>query len=752
MSRKKAAPPAPHSVTPLLPRRKKVLFSLAALVVVPIFLLALLEAGLRLGGFGYPTSFFLTVRENGTEYLINNDKFGWRFFPKAIARSPATLKFAKAKAPGTYRIFIFGESAALGDPKPAYSMGRYLEVLLRERFPGTQFEVITVAMTAINSHAIVPIARECARLGGDFWVIYMGNNEMAGPFGVNPISGPAAPSATVVRLSLALRATKIGQLAERITERFKNEDAQQGEWAGLKMFREHLVSPGDPKKKTVYANFHWNLHDIVKTGISSGAKVIACGVAANQRDFAPFASIDASASRTNQHYLRGCELQSSNLTTEAAAEFKAALDEVSYFADLHFRYAQVCLELGSNTLPSLEFQAALDSDALPLRFDSAMRQEVHNVFGELGTKKADTPVWVLELDHQLAANLPANTLGDETFFDHVHFTFSGNYRAARLLASEIEAALPKTVTEKRAVNWASAQLCDRALGLTDWNRRVAYEQMWQRQSEAPFTEQSNYTNRIESMVRDIVELRETLTPRAATNARAIYVEAIQKNGTDFRLHENFAEFLEATGDLREAAEQRLAVAKFVPHDPVACYQAGRLLGAVKRTDEAREWLGKALAIRSNFPEAHSEIGRVFANEGEHQQALESYAVALKMRPDDSRVLVQRAHSLAALNRRKEAMDALREAIRVKPDNWEPRYLLGIELAANNDIPAALQQFQEVTRLRPGYAQAHFNLAVALAKVGRLSEAYNELQQTLRIDPNHKSAQEYLAAMEAQRQK
>ena len=65
-----------------------------------------------------------------------------------------------AKKPaGAYRIFLFGESAAQGDPDPSFGAGRYLQALLRERYPGMDFEVVCVAMTAINSHAILPIVR-----------------------------------------------------------------------------------------------------------------------------------------------------------------------------------------------------------------------------------------------------------------------------------------------------------------------------------------------------------------------------------------------------------------------------------------------------------------------------------------------------------------------------------------------------------------------------------------------------------------
>src|SRR6185369_460209 len=127
---------------------------------------------LQLGGYGYPTTFFLRQQIGGREFYVPNDRFGYRFFPPAIARTPFALRMPVKKGTNTYRIFLFGESAAQGDPDPTFGVGRYLQVLLRDRFPGTDFEVVCVAMTAINSHAILPIARECARLQGDLWIIY----------------------------------------------------------------------------------------------------------------------------------------------------------------------------------------------------------------------------------------------------------------------------------------------------------------------------------------------------------------------------------------------------------------------------------------------------------------------------------------------------------------------------------------------------------------------------------------------------
>jgi hypothetical protein len=56
----------------------------------------------------------------------------------------------------------------------------------RVRFPGWLVEVINTAMTAINSHVIREIAKDCVRLGADFWVVYAGNNEVVGPLAREP--------------------------------------------------------------------------------------------------------------------------------------------------------------------------------------------------------------------------------------------------------------------------------------------------------------------------------------------------------------------------------------------------------------------------------------------------------------------------------------------------------------------------------------------------------------------------------------
>src|SRR5271154_3335358 len=104
------------------------LMRLFSMIFVPLFVLGGVELGLRLAGYGYDTHFFRKIQIKGHDFYMPNEKFSYRFFPPAIARTTTPFKFAAEKATNSYRIFLFGESAAMGDPDATYGMGRYLEV------------------------------------------------------------------------------------------------------------------------------------------------------------------------------------------------------------------------------------------------------------------------------------------------------------------------------------------------------------------------------------------------------------------------------------------------------------------------------------------------------------------------------------------------------------------------------------------------------------------------------------------------
>jgi tetratricopeptide (TPR) repeat protein len=733
--------------------RRRILFILLAVIVLPLLLIGLAELGLRVAGYGYSTSFFKPLRIGDEDYLVDNDKFGWRFFPPEISRSPTPMRLLAHKPPGTYRIFLLGESAALGDPEPAFGMGRYLQTLLQDRYPQTRFEVVPAAMTAINSHAVLPIARECARHEGDLWIIYMGNNEMIGPFGAITVFGTQSPPLWYVRFNLALQRTRVGQLLSNLGRKWVSRGGQHGpSWGGMQMFLKNQIAPGDRRKNRVYAAFQRNLEDILRAGRGAGVPIVLSTVAVNLKDCAPFGSLSKPNAAADQaadfeKLKQDVEhLQEQGDFSAAVAKCEQAAQYDSQYAELQFRWGQCLLNLTNAAAAKPHFQGACDDDALPFRSDS----RINSLIRETASRFAGRDLLFYDAVASVAANSPTGIPGDETFYEHVHFHFDGNFRIARDLADKVAALLPAQMTQAGTHSWADQETCERDLGLTDWNRRDVFENMRRRLLHPPFTGQAANSQKARVWDARIKQLQLSLNPTNAALARTVYLQAIARAPQDFRLHMNYAAFLEATRDLSAAVTEWKQVETLLPHHYLAAYQTGRLLAEMNQNEEARQWLSRALIARPDLSEGWYELGKVQVTSGQFQAALGSFGRARQLVPGEPRYQLEIAKALIKLLRRDEAIAQLEQTMRVAPEFWEAHSLLGEELAFANRIPEARRQFEEAIKLKPNLAIAHFNLGVALVRQGHLADAKREFEEVMRLDPENPVARNALAQLNSPR--
>ena len=78
------------------------------------------------------------------------------------------------------------------------------------------------------------------------------------------------------------------------------------------------------------------------------------------------------------------------------------------------------------------------------------------------------------------------------FYEHVHLNFAGNYLLALEFAEKMKRLLPNSITARDKGNWASAELCDRRLAVTVWDRQRVWQPIFNRITAPPFTGQFNH--------------------------------------------------------------------------------------------------------------------------------------------------------------------------------------------------------------------------------------------------------------------
>lgn len=750
--------------------------------MVPLALVCALELGLRLSGYGYPTSFFLQTKIGGQDYFVPNDKFGWRFFPPALARTPAPQRMAVKKPPHAFRIFVFGESAAMGDPDPSYGTWRYLQALLRERCPGTDFEVICVAMTAINSHAILPIARECARRDGDLWVVYVGNNEMVGPLGADDAAGSRTPGTGLVRTALAIKTTRIGQLLDALGRRWGAHSSPPKTWGGLNMFEHHQLRYDDPNRLRVYENFKKNLADILRAGEAAGVPIILSTVGSNLKDCAPFASLHAAGLSETQKeqwqgaYQSGMAFESTGDYRDALAPFAAAAAIDSQYAELQFRLGRCDLALTNSAQALREFELARDYDALAFRADSRINQ----IIKEAADANAGKGVHLVDAESLLAQNSPGKIPGNELFYEHVHLNFDGNYLLARAFAEQTAGLLPQSIAAQGRSGWASAETCDRRLAVSSWDRARVYQEIFSRVSEPLYAKQLTHDATVRLCGDKIGELTARLDSEPPDQTRRLYQQALALAPADNFLHQNFAQFLGAMGDLAQATVEAQHVCELLPQRPAQYYDIGNLLIIQGRIDDAEESYLRALALQKDFAHALNGLGLIRENEQKTGDALACFKQARRANPDDPQtylllgfleqdrgnlkqasIYYQNAARLqpqgmaeyfseavdaSALGDRGRAIEAFGMVIQLDPACWQAHYLLGLEFVADGKFDEARKQFSVAVGYRPDFAPAHLNLGILLAKQEKTEQALTEFRDTLQLDPTNPVAQQYLETL------
>jgi len=475
-------------------------------------------------------------------------------------RTPRPYVIPASKPPGTYRIFVMGESVAWGDPDPTYGFARYLEVMLREGFPQTKFEVINTSITAINSHALLPMIKGLAQYQPDLFIIYTGSTEVVGPFGPGTVFTPLDLSLPAIRARIFFNSTRLGQLVEKAGG---SSQRDASEWRGMEMFQDLQVRADSPQMKPVYENFRANMRDIIAVARRAGAQVVISTVGTNLKDCAPFASLHREGIRQDELHSfddlvqGGVVLESAGSHAEALKLFLAAAEIDPQYAELQFRIARCLWVLGDFAQAKDRYVRAQDLDTLRFRADSRINEIIRQLPG------VDADVGLVDAAAVFAGESEHGVPGGDLFYEHVHMNPRGNYLLARALFQQVAGRLPSELRSGAPSGDAlSEEECERLLAFTPYDRARVAGLILSKLGRPPFTNQLNHAEdllRLKSQAEVSVDYQEMV---------AEYQWAIAQNPQDRLLHLNYGFLLHRYEPA--AAEQELRAALPYDNAPVLC--------------------------------------------------------------------------------------------------------------------------------------------------------------------------------------
>ena len=145
-----------------------------------IALLVVAEVTLRVLDVGSDAPVFeLATGPNGAPIM----RLAWN--PQFAKPQPVQphRDFPLHKSPGTFRIFVIGESSAEGAPYGTeLAFSTWLERRLQAQAPDVHWEVVNAALVGAQSWSMLAVVHDIARYQPDLLVIYLGHNEVGTRF------------------------------------------------------------------------------------------------------------------------------------------------------------------------------------------------------------------------------------------------------------------------------------------------------------------------------------------------------------------------------------------------------------------------------------------------------------------------------------------------------------------------------------------------------------------------------------------
>ena len=395
-------------------------------VAVPFCLLVLLECGLRLFHYGHDLSLFIEYPNDKNYLYLNPDASKRYFINQKNATTGNVEPFQKKKAPGTRRIFVLGESTTIGYPYfHNGSFHRWLQYRLTHTFPDQQFEIINLALTAVNSYTVLGFARELVGYEPDAVLIYTGHNEYYGAMGVGSTEQLGGNPA-LVNAMLRLRSLKIMQLAANWYQKALALGAgSKSENDGTRM-RRMVAAQQIPYQSELYERgveqFRANMGEVLDIFARQNVPVFIGNLVSNERDLKPFVSFPADSTRFPgfaQNYRVALGLLQKADSTEAYRYLQKANENYESHALCHYYLGQLESARGNAAAARGHFSKARDLDGLRFRAPA----EFNQIIRQLADKHSN--VHLVDVKGVFETASPNGMIGKELILEHVHPDLKG---------------------------------------------------------------------------------------------------------------------------------------------------------------------------------------------------------------------------------------------------------------------------------------------------------------------------------------
>lgn len=643
---------------------------------MPFLFLLILEIFLRLFNYGTNLDLFVPYDTDG-EYLRFNRSASQRYFNNSkFAPIGNQELFKREKDDRTFRIFVLGESTTIGYPYfHNGSFHRWLQYRLMQTYPDSNFEIINLSLTAVNSYTVLGFSKEVVDFKPDAVLIYTGHNEYYGALGVGSTQLMGS-NPWVVNSILAMRELKIVQLTtnayQKLLKVLDKEDDQVNATRMESMVAQRQIPFGSKLYTKGVDQFESNMSETLALFDRFDIPVFIGNLISNEKDLPPFISISEEQITPKsffEHYALGEAALHEHDTLIAFDHFKKANNTFSEHADCNFYLGSLSYAQKKYREAKIYFETAKELDELRFRAPDIL----NTIISDLTVKYSNSHL--VDVKNEFESNSHSAIIGEELAVDHVHPNLKGFALMSNAFYKSIEEAELLSKSPKKGEISFEQLLAEMPISKVD-SIAGAYrihilKEGW------PYNEPGS-EDKISS---------DTYEQRLAYKLLHKKIDWRQVNDSLFAYYTQI-------GQLRKARKISEALVLEYSEDPVFYDKAGMLNVQAQKIENAIFYITKSFHLRPNYDkaqfllihhlkmdnpmEAIQYLDYAIANNNEtvpelnHIKALTEQAIALrgslKNSPADLKIKNKIAQVYLQMENRDGALKYINSVLQIDPNN------------------------------------------------------------------------------------
>jgi tetratricopeptide (TPR) repeat protein len=551
----------------LSPAKRKLFFVIT--VTIPFLFLICLETGLRIFNYGDNLDLFINGPDGYDNFMQLNPDIALRYFsPGSVIPNPPQQLFLKHKTSNVYRIFVLGESSVVGFPYGNnVSFPNILERALSKTFPEKRLEVISAAMPAINSYALLDQLDEIIEQSPDALLIYTGHNEYYGALGVGSAQ-TLGKMRWLVRAYLKLRHVKTFMLLRNgidwIMDKLHGDrkDVPKGTLME-NVVAEQTIPYGGSLYDDGKKQFEENLDIILEKATERHIPVILSELVSNLKGQGPFISVE---------------------------------DEKGRSANSFFTMARKAEEQGDRVKAEQSYIKAKDYDALRFR-----APEEFNIIIKKLAHQYSLPL--VPMVSYFEKESPDGIMGNDLFLEHLHPNHHGYYLMAKAFYETMRSN--NLVTDK----WHASHIeQEQHSAFTELDSVFAAINIQRLKSGWPFQSKDHPNNYIRNY-----------KPSSLIEKTALHAAILQQYNSLEQGHMDIGDYYTQQKEFDKALAEYDAAIASIPHATPLYLRIANILYQKKEykkafkvlqnasyyreTSEINKWLGVMASMDKNYKEA-----------------------------------------------------------------------------------------------------------------------------------------------------